>query len=158
MARMWDVIVVGTRAAGATTAMLLARAGLQVPAVDQTSFPSDTLSSHQVQVPGVARLARWRLLAKLDAAGTPPTRRVRFDSDGIVLEGSLQAYDGVDALYSPRRTVLDALLVDAARAAGAEVWENVQVKEVTAHDGVVTGISGIASGRRQVTMSGRLLA
>jgi 2-polyprenyl-6-methoxyphenol hydroxylase-like FAD-dependent oxidoreductase len=86
---MWDVIVVGTRAAGATTAMLLARAGLQVVAVDQASFPSDTLSSHQVQVPGVARLARWRLLAKLDAAGTPPTRRVRFDSDGIVLEGSL---------------------------------------------------------------------
>ena len=157
MARMWDVIVVGTRAAGATTAMLLARAGLQVLAVDQASFPSDTLSSHQVQVPGIARLARWRLLAKLDAAGTPPTRRVRFDSDGVVLEGCFPPYDGVDVLYSPRRTVLDALLVDAARAAGAEVWENVQVKEMTAHDGVVTGISGTVSGRRHVTVAGRLV-
>lgn len=157
MARRWDVIVVGTRAAGATTAMLLARAGLQVLAIDQASFPSDTLSSHQVQVPGVARLARWRLLAKLDAAGTPPTRRVRFDADGIVLEGRFPPYDGVDALYSPRRTVLDALLVDAARAAGAEVWENVQGRGVIAHDGVVTGISGIASGRSPVTVSGRLV-
>src|SRR5215471_2365800 len=150
MARMWDVIVVGARAAGATTAMLLARAGLQVLAVDQASFPSDTLSSHQVQVPGVARLARWRLLAKLEAAGTPPTRRVRLDADGVVLEGRFPRCDGVDALYSPRRTVIDALLVDAARAAGAEVWENVQVREVTAHDGVVTGVSGIAAGRTPV--------
>jgi 2-polyprenyl-6-methoxyphenol hydroxylase-like FAD-dependent oxidoreductase len=157
MARSWDVIVVGTRAAGAATAMLLARAGLQVLAVDQATFPSDTLSSHQVQVPGIARLARWQLLAQLDAAGTPPTRRVRFDSDGVVLEGCFPPYEGVDALYSPRRTVLDALLVDAARAAGAEVWENVQVKEVSARDGVVTGISGIASGRSPITESGRLV-
>jgi 2-polyprenyl-6-methoxyphenol hydroxylase-like FAD-dependent oxidoreductase len=157
MARSWDVIVVGTRAAGAATAMLLARAGLQVLAVDQASFPSDTLSSHQVQVPGIARLSRWGLLAKLDAAGTPPTRRVRFDSDGVVLEGCFPPYDGVDALYSPRRTVLDALLVDAARAAGAEVWENVQVKDVSARDGVVTGISGIAPGRSPITESGRLV-
>ena len=29
--------------------------------------------------------------------------------------------DGIDALYSPRRTILDALLVDVARTAGAEV-------------------------------------
>src|SRR5215471_15754584 len=145
MARMWDVIVVGARAAGATTAMLLARAGLQVLAVDQASFPSDTLSSHQVQVPGIARLARWRLLARLHAAGTPPTRRVRFDSDGVVLEGRFPAYDGVDALYSPRRTILDAALVDAARAAGAEVREEVHVREVTARDGVGTGIAGSAS-------------
>jgi hypothetical protein len=28
--------------------------------------------------------------------------------------------DCVDALHSPRRTILDALLVDAARTAGAE--------------------------------------
>jgi flavin-dependent dehydrogenase len=146
MARRWDVIVVGTRAAGAATAMLLARAGLRVLAVDQASFPSDTLSSHQVQVPGIARLARWGLLRELDAAGTPPTRRVRFDSDGVVLEGCFPPHDGANALYSPRRTVLDALLVEAARAAGAEVWENVQVKEVSAREGVVSGISGIAAG------------
>jgi len=49
-----DVIVVGTRAAGAATAMLLARAGLRVLAVDRARFPSDTLSTHQVQVPGIA--------------------------------------------------------------------------------------------------------
>jgi flavin-dependent dehydrogenase len=39
-----------------------------------------------------------------------------------------------------RRTRLDALLVDAARAAGAEVRENVSVSELLVEDGVVRGI------------------
>ncbi len=157
MAPTWDVIVVGARAAGAATAMLLARAGLRVLAVDQASFPSDTLSSHQVQVPGVSRLARWGLLDALAAAGTPPTRRVRFDAGDLVLEGCFPPEGGVDALYSPRRRLLDALLVDAARAAGAEVRENVRVKELTGCDGVVTGIAGVQAGRTPVRETGRLV-
>src|SRR5690242_16676134 len=74
-ASSYDVIVVGARVAGAATALLLARRGLRVLAVDQAAFPSDTLSSHQVQLPGVARLARWGLLGRLTAAATPPTHR-----------------------------------------------------------------------------------
>ena len=105
---MYDAIVVGARVAGASTAMLLARRGLKVLAVDRARFPSDTLSTHQVQVPGVARLARWGVLERIDAAGTPATRRVRFDSGPVVLEGHWPALEGVDALYSPRRTLLDA--------------------------------------------------
>ena len=68
----FDVIVVGARVAGAATGMLLARAGLRVLVVDQAHFPSDTLSTHQIQVPGVARLARFGLLQPLLDAGTPP--------------------------------------------------------------------------------------
>jgi len=55
---MHDVIIVGARVAGSATALLLARAGLKVLVVDRATFPSDTLSTHQVQVPSVARLAR----------------------------------------------------------------------------------------------------
>jgi 2-polyprenyl-6-methoxyphenol hydroxylase-like FAD-dependent oxidoreductase len=99
----YDVIVVGARVAGAATAMLLARQGLRVLAVDRVSFPSDTISSHQLQVPGAALLQRWGLLGRLAAAGTPPARRVRFDVGGLVMHGQFLAYEGVDALYSPRR-------------------------------------------------------
>src|SRR5919206_2125636 len=112
---MYDVIVVGARVAGASTAMLMARCGLKVLVVDRAEFPSDTLSTHQVQVPGVARLARWGLLERLEAAGTPATRNVRFDPGPVVLEGRWPSFEGVDALYSPRRTLLDKVLVDAAR-------------------------------------------
>src|SRR6266568_3518933 len=130
--RMYDVIVVGARLAGASTAMLLARQGLRVLVVDRVSFPCDTISSHQLQVPGVALLHRWGLLGTLAAAGTPPARRVRFDAGGgLVMDGQFPAYDGVDALYSPRRTLLDSILVEAGREAGAEVRENFRVTEVT---------------------------
>jgi len=147
----YDVIVVGARVAGAATAMLLARQGLRVLVVDRVSFPSDTISSHQLQVPGVALLQRWGLLGKLAAAGTPPTRRVRFDAGaGLVLDGQFPACAGVDALYSPRRTLLDTILVEAARAAGAEVRENFRVTQLMASGGRVTGIRGSARGRPAV--------
>jgi len=153
----YDVIVVGARVAGAATAMLLARQGLRVLAVDRVSFPSDTLSSHQLQVPGAALLHRWGLLGKLTAAATPPVRRVRFDVDGLVMDGQFPAYEGVDTLYSPRRTLLDSVLVDAAREAGAEVRENFRVTGVTASGGRVTGIRGSARGGRAVSETASLV-
>jgi 2-polyprenyl-6-methoxyphenol hydroxylase-like FAD-dependent oxidoreductase len=154
----YDVIVVGARVAGAATAMLLARQGLRVLAVDRASFPSDTISSHQLQVPGAALLHQWGLLGKLTAAGTPPVRRVRFDAGGgLVLDGQFPAYAGTDALYSPRRTLLDSVLVEAARAAGAEIRENFRVTEVTASGDRVTGIRGSARGRPAVTETASLV-
>src|SRR5260370_38287073 len=94
----YDVIVVGARVAGAATAMLLARRGLRVLVVDRVSFPSDTISSHQVQGPGVARLHRWGLLGRLRAASTPPTRRVRFASRYVMLDGRFASLHAVGAL------------------------------------------------------------
>jgi hypothetical protein len=148
-ARRWtvyDAIVIGTRVAGATTAMLLARKGLTVLAVDRASFPSDTLSTNNIQLPGVARLERWGLLGQVAAAGTPAIRRVRFDPGPVVLEGGFPSFDGLDAVYGPRRTLLDALLVEAAREAGAEVRERFVVDELAFSDGRVTGIRGRTHG------------
>src|SRR5258708_16433255 len=154
----YDVSVVGARVAGAATGMLLARQGLRVLAVDRVSFPSDTISSHQLQVPGVALLRRWGLLGKLTAAGTPPTRRVRFDAGGgLVMDGQFPAYEGVDTLYSPRRTLLDTILVEAARAAGAEIRENFRVTQVTASGSQVTGIGGSARGGPVVSETASLV-
>jgi 2-polyprenyl-6-methoxyphenol hydroxylase-like FAD-dependent oxidoreductase len=135
----FDVIIVGSRVAGATTGMLLARAGLRVLVVDRAHFPSDTLSTHQIQVPGVARLARFGLLEPLLDAGTPPTHHVRFQAGAAVIEAEFPTYHDVNMMISPRRTVLDALLVDAARAAGAEVREGCSLEALTREDDRVTG-------------------
>ncbi len=139
---MYEVIVIGSRVAGATTALLLARKGLKVLAVERAAFPSDTLSTNNIQLPGVARLERFGLLGQLAAAGTPAIRRVRFDPGPVVLEGSFPCFEGVDAVYGPRRTLLDTLLVEAAREAGAEVRERFVVDELTFSDGRVTGVRG----------------
>ncbi|HET7280337.1 MAG TPA: NAD(P)/FAD-dependent oxidoreductase [Dermatophilaceae bacterium] len=138
---MADVVIVGGRLAGSATAMLLARAGLDVLVLEQASFPCDTLSSHQLQVTGSALIARWGLLDRLEATGAPPTRLMRFDAGPrTAVWGRVTAVDGVDAMYSPRRTVLDTLLVDAAREAGAKVREGAIVEELTTEGSTVTGV------------------
>ena len=147
----YDVIVVGGRLAGAATGMLLARQGLRVLVVDRTHFPSDTLSSHQLQPPGVARLRRWGLLDRLDATGTPPVRDVRFDVNGVVITGRYPDVAGAGALYSPRREVLDTLLVQAAREAGAEVREDTIVDELLMSEGRVRGIRSRRKGSSTAT-------
>jgi 2-polyprenyl-6-methoxyphenol hydroxylase-like FAD-dependent oxidoreductase len=154
---MYDVIIVGARVAGSATAMLLARAGLRVLVADRATFPSDTLSTHQVQLPGGARLRRWGLLDAVVASGAPPAREVSFDAGPVVLRGRFPDFEGVDAVYSPRRTVLDALLLEAARAAGAEVRERFAVEEVTVEAGRVSGIRGRGKGGPAVTEQARLV-
>jgi 2-polyprenyl-6-methoxyphenol hydroxylase-like FAD-dependent oxidoreductase len=129
-----DVIVVGARCAGAPTAMLLARQGYRVLLVDRATFPSDTVSTHLVHQLGIAALERWGLLDRVVATGCPPISTYVFDFGPVQIDGS----PGV--AYGPRRTVLDALLVDAAAEAGAEVRQGFGVDELLVEDGRVAGI------------------
>jgi flavin-dependent dehydrogenase len=117
----YDAIVVGARCAGASTAMLLARRGMRVLAVDRGAYGTETLSTHAMMRGGVLQLARWGLLPRLVAAGTPPVRDTSFHYGAQEVSIALRPGDGVDALYAPRRSVLDALLVDGAAEAGATI-------------------------------------
>src|SRR6476660_8512781 len=121
MNRGWDVIVVGGRVAGAAAAMLLARGGLRVLCVDRSRYGGDTLSTHALMRGGVLQLQRWGLLDDVVAAGTPPVHRTVFHYGAETVGVSIRPSAGVDALYAPRRTVIDALLVDAAQRAGVTV-------------------------------------
>jgi 2-polyprenyl-6-methoxyphenol hydroxylase-like FAD-dependent oxidoreductase len=64
-------VVVGARAAGGATALLLARMGHDVVVVERALFPSDTLSTHSISRSGVVQLARWGLLDQVLASGAP---------------------------------------------------------------------------------------
>lgn len=145
----YDVVVVGARVAGASTAMLLARAGLRVALVDRGSYGSDTLSTHALMRAGVLQLSRWGLLDRVAAAGTPPVRSVTFHYPGAEpVHVSIKPSAGVDALYAPRRHVLDRILVDAAAAVGADVRYGTTVTGLL-HDeqGRVSGVRGLAGDR-----------
>jgi len=139
----YDVAVVGARAAGAATAYLLARSGLRVVLVDRGRYGTDTLSTHALMRGGVLQLCRWGLLGEVIAAGTPPVRRTTFRYARDVVPITIKSSYGVDALYAPRRTVLDPILVDAADAAGVDVRFGIAVTDVGRdHQGAVTGIVG----------------
>jgi menaquinone-9 beta-reductase len=126
----YDAVVVGARAAGAATAMLLARSGLDVLLVEQGVRGADTTSTLALMRGGVLQLARWGLLDAVRASGTPAIRTTTFHYGGDPVEIRIKPRDGVDALYAPRRTVLDPLLADAAASAGADVLYRVRFKDL----------------------------
>ncbi len=139
----YDVVVVGARAAGAATAYLIARHGLRVLLIDRGRYGADTMSTHALMRAGVLQLSRWGLLDRIVAAGTPAIRRTTFRYAVDVVPITIKPSYGVDALYAPRRTVLDPILVDAAVDAGAELRFGVAVTGVQRdRDGKVTGITG----------------
>jgi len=133
----YDAIVVGARCAGAATAMLMARCGLKVLVIDRGRYGADTMSTHALMRGGVTQLHRWGLLPRIVASGTPAVRRTTFHYGDDVLEVDVPPRHGVEALYAPRRTLLDSTLVDAARREGAEVR----------HDCTLTGLVRNPGGR-----------
>ena len=123
----YQAIVIGARCAGGATAMLLARAGVRVLLLEQGARGADTLSTHALMRGGVLQLARWGLLEAIVAAGTPRIETTTFHYGQEAIAIRIKPRDGVDALYAPRRTLIDPLLADAAGEAGADVLYRARV-------------------------------
>ena len=151
MSKAYDAIVVGARCAGSPTAMLLARNGYRVLVVDRASFPSDTISTHLIHPPGIAALEGWGLLDSVLASGSPPPiDTYSFGFESFTITGAPGTAEAPVA-YSPRRAVLDKVLVDAAAAAGAEVREQFTVEGLVLDDNRVVGLRGHGKGGKTVT-------
>jgi 2-polyprenyl-6-methoxyphenol hydroxylase-like FAD-dependent oxidoreductase len=138
--RHHDVVVVGARAAGAATGLLLARMGHDVAVLERAQFPRDTLSTHSVSRSGVVQLARWGLLDQVMASGAPPIRQVTFHTAGASVTRHVKHRAGVDHFVAPRRRVLDTIVADAARAAGADVRFGNTVTGIHHEGGRVVGV------------------
>jgi 2-polyprenyl-6-methoxyphenol hydroxylase-like FAD-dependent oxidoreductase len=139
----YDVIIAGARCAGAATALLLARQGARVLVLDKSRHGTDTLSTHALMRGAVVQLHRWGLLPAVTGAGTPPVRSATFHLADAVTTIPVKPKHGVEALYAPRRTVLDAILADAAHGAGADVRFGASVTGLRRdRAGRVTGITG----------------
>jgi menaquinone-9 beta-reductase len=147
----YDVVIAGARCAGAATALLLARAGRRVLVVDRRERGSDTLSTHALMRGGVLQLHRWGVLPAVIAAATPPVRETTFHYGSEALVIPVSARHGLDALYAPRRHLLDRLLADAAVRSGAKVVYGARVVDLMrSQGGRVTGVVVVdEDGRRQ---------
>jgi len=145
-----DAIVVGARCAGAATAMLLARSGARVVLVDKGAYGTDMLSTHALMRAAVLQLDRWGVLPDIVASGAPPIRSTTFCYSESEATVPIEPKYGVTALYAPRRTVLDRLLVDAAFKSGVDIRYGVRVDSVKVDTrGRVIGIGAVEGGRRR---------
>ena len=153
----YDVIVVGSRCAGASLAMLLARWGHRVLVLDRARFPSDTLSTHFLPPRATSLLESWGLLTPLMETGCPLIKTITLDVGPVAIRGHPDPHGGTDAMVCPRRRVLDHLLVTSVRDAGAEIREATTVKELLWQGDRVCGVRAAGADGREVKANAQLV-
>jgi len=142
----FDVIVVGARCAGSPLATLLARAGMKVAVVEQTTFPKPTLSSHLMEADALVFLRRLGVLEEVQKTGVRFIKHVdtRLNDFRIVTRFPLR-FDDVGGVAFLRRHLLDSILADAAVEASADVRMDTKVVEVLWDAGRVCGVRAQSS-------------
>jgi 2-polyprenyl-6-methoxyphenol hydroxylase-like FAD-dependent oxidoreductase len=118
---------------------MLARRGISVCVVDRARFPSETPSTHMIQPCGVHILDELGVLDTLVAAGAAPLRNFTIVSDDVRMDTSVDDLADYPVLCL-RRVTLDAQLVAAAAAAGAQVRTGLRVTGLLRDEDRVTGV------------------
>ena len=122
-----DVVVVGAGPGGSATAYWAAAAGLDVLLLDKASFPRDKVCGDGLTPRAVAELARMGVAIR-EEDGWIRNRGLRVHGGGHAIElpwPELSSYPSYG--LAMRRSGLDQLLVEHARAAGAKVLERTAV-------------------------------
>ena len=143
------VIVVGGGPSGSSTAFFLARAGIDVTVLDRATFPRDKTCSEYLSPQASRILAGMGALGEVEQSGAAQLAGMRVHApNGATIHGEFAAEHGFrgyrDRGLAIRRTILDSILLDRARAAGVNVQEGVRVTDVVHNaDGVVCGVKTI---------------
>ena len=144
----YDVLIIGSRVAGASLALLLGKCGHRILLIDRDRFPSDTLSTHVVLPQGVSLLAELGVLEDVEAVGFRRITRSRTYIDDFIFEGPI----GPAGVYYlvPRRNHLDAILINhATKQPTVEFWsETIAEGLIRDQDRVVGAIVRTADDRR----------
>lgn len=133
--RSGTVAIVGGGPSGSSLAFSLARSGVRVTILDRARFPRPKPCAEYLSPQASRILAEMGVLEDVERSGAaqlagmviraPNGTRVVGEFAGCTLKGFR------DRGLSVRREVLDAILLDAARGAGAEVREQTHVVDIT---------------------------
>jgi len=156
---IWDAVVVGAGPAGATTALLLARAGASVLLLDRARFPRDKPCSEYLSPATTDVLERLGegLLGSVERTTHAELYGMKVVAPGgTAMVGRFRGASRPYSLAVPR-TSFDAILVAAAARAGAEVCERVTVENVVSERGTVAGVVGRSGNGKRETYPSRIV-
>jgi len=156
---IWDAVVVGAGPAGATTALLLARAGASVLLLDRARFPRDKPCSEYLSPATTDVLERLGegLLGAVERTTHAELYGMKVVAPGgTAMVGRFRGASRPYSLAVPR-TSFDAILVAAAARAGAEVCERVTVENVVSERGTVAGVVGRSGNGKRGTYPSRIV-
>jgi len=131
--RTTQVLIVGGGPAGSASAAFLAQAGVDVTVVDRAHFPRAKPCAEYLSPEASRVLHAMGVLSAVENAGAAQLTGMRVRApNGFEIEGAFAAEHGFrgfrDRGLALRREVLDALLLDRARACGAFVHEGVTLE------------------------------
>jgi len=158
-----QVIVVGGGPAGAATAFHLARAGIHVTILDRAHFPRDKPCSEYMSPQASRILDEMGVLEQIERSGAAHLAGMRVHApNGTAFQGRFADVEGFrgyrDRGLALRRTILDHLLLDRARAVGAVVCEGVRVIDLRRDsNGRVTGVDAIDERGERRTLSASIV-
>jgi flavin-dependent dehydrogenase len=126
-----DLLIVGGGPAGAIAGLVAARAGARVRIVERAAFPRDKLCGDTINPGALSDLRRLGVAGAIEARGLPVAGMVVTGEGGVRIEGTYPR--GLLGRALVRRD-LDAILLEAAAAAGCAVDHEVAVRRATVGD------------------------
>ncbi len=138
-----DVLIIGGGPAGATAALMLARAGWSVALVEKAAFPRRKVCGEFISATSLPLLRKLGVADAYIAQAGPPVRRVGLYAGEKTLAADMPLPPHGENLYGRAlgREHFDALMLGAAARAGAGLW---QPWKLTALTKTATGFAGTA--------------